>query len=60
MRDVTARNSKRSHSEETRQKLSEHWRERPPMTAETRRKFAEFKKYKKMSNTVIVVSDDGE
>ena len=58
MEDVTARNSKRSHSAETRRKISERFKKRPSMSEGTRRKFAEFKKYKKRSNTVIVVSDD--
>ena len=57
MRDVTARNSKRSHSAETRQKLSEHFKKRPPMSEETRQKFTEFKKYRKTSATVIIASD---
>ena len=58
MRDGTVRNSKRAHSAETRQKISEHRKERQSMSEETRWKFIEFKKYRKMSNTVIVVSDD--
>ena len=58
MRDVTVRNSKSAHSAETRQKLSEHRKERRPVSEKTHRKFTEFRKHRNMSITVIVASDD--
>ena len=58
MRDVTVGNRKKNLSLKTRRKISERFRDRPPMSEETHWKFIEFKKkYRKMPDTVIIVSD---